>query len=168
MKKLTLKSANELALKYFAKLKNTEWDTFTPMHSKEVAEMAKTLAERLGVDAQTVEIAGILHDIGYAEGKKEGHAERSLEYIQMEGFEVSETLKDCILNHSHNMNPKTIEGKIIQLSDKASSFNPKLIYLLLDYGKGKDGKKGKVLEEDLKFLEKVSRTTIELLKKFEY
>lgn len=163
MKKLTLSEAKKLSSKYFTKLKGTEQEAFTPMHSYEVAALAKTIASKYKkADAVIIEIAGILHDIGYAEGGKEGHAEKSVEIIQREGFEVNETLKDCILNHSGDKKPLTAEGKIIQLCDKATTFNPKLIELII-----KDGK-GKVKPEDLLYLRKMSEKTIELLKKFEY
>lgn len=92
-------------------------------------------------------------------GSREEHAQHSIEILEKE-YEMSETLKDCILNHGTNEKPKTEEGKIMQVADKVCMLNPELVSLLLKYSlkKNKEEK-----EKDLEFIRKMCNKAVNLL-----
>lgn len=94
-------------------------------------------------------IAAWLHDIGYIINK-ETHAKHSLE-IAKKQFTLNKKIEDCILNHGTNGNPKTEEGKIIKIADKASFINPKILEIFLKNKK------------DLPFLRKMINNGVDLL-----
>jgi HD superfamily phosphohydrolase YqeK len=92
---------------------------------------------------------------------KEGHAKISLELAEKKFGKLSGGLIDCIANHGSSKNPKTEEGKIIQLADKLSILqNTKGISFLFS--------KKKYYKHSLEFLEKVSCDLTKVLKTFKW
>ena len=73
-------------------------------------------------------VAGWIHDLGKLIDKPNHHIE-SLKFLneflelypKYEG--INEEIKDCILNHRTNGEPKTIYGEIFKLADKVSLRN---------------------------------------------
>ncbi len=88
-----------------------------------IREIIKLKSFEGQIDLEELEIAAWLHDVGYVL-QKENHAKYSLEMCE-QYFIINNNLRDCILNHGRKSNPKTKEGKVIQLADKLSLFYPK-------------------------------------------
>ena len=159
MKTLTPETAEKLARNIFSNLKNKEDREFYVVHSPSVVDIALILAEKKKVDKNILKIAGWLHDTG-ACISREDHAVHSIAIIEKE-YEISAKIKDCILNHGTSGQPKTEEGKIIKIADKASFLNPELIRLAVH-----NMKDGKIKQDDINFLKKASSQAFELLENF--
>lgn len=105
-------------------------------HTLEVSQNARTIARALRMNEELVEAIALGHDLGHTPF---GHAgERALNRVCPLGFEHSEQsvrtvdrlekngkglnltmeVRDGILNHQTKGNPHTLEGKIVQFSDK--------------------------------------------------
>lgn len=105
-------------------------------HTLEVSQNARTIAKALNLNEELTEAIALGHDLGHTPF---GHAgERALNRICPLGFEHSEQslrtvdvlekngvglnltmeVRDGILNHQTSGMPKTLEGKIVRLSDK--------------------------------------------------
>ena len=105
-------------------------------HTLEVSQNARTIAKALRLNEELVEAIALGHDLGHTPF---GHAgERALNDVCPHGFEHNEQgvrtverlekdglglnltyeVRDGILNHQTVGTPHTLEGKIVQLSDK--------------------------------------------------
>ena len=105
-------------------------------HTLEVSQNARTIAKALKLNEELVEAIALGHDLGHTPF---GHAgERALNRVCPLGFEHSEQsvrtvdrlekdgqglnltheVRDGILNHQTSGSPHTLEGKVVQLSDK--------------------------------------------------
>ena len=110
-------------------------------HTLEVSQNARTLAKALRMNEDLVEAIALGHDLGHTPF---GHAgERALNAINPYGFKhtvqsvrVVQHLEkqgkglnltweviDGILNHKGSGKPRTLEGRIVQLSDKIAYIN---------------------------------------------
>lgn len=156
-KKLTVEEAKKIAKKYLIEsgLHQGEWYY---LHEKSVADTAKVLGDRLKVDTDKMVIAAWVHDIGYSI-EDENHGKHSLKLVE-EIYELDDVLRDCILNHSGDANPKTKEGKIIQIADKISFLNTDVLIALLDENPEK------IKEQDLKYIDNSLQRVLRFLKKF--
>ena len=155
--RLTLEKAEKIAKESFGKIKNKENREYHLLHSALVKETVNTLSRYFDVDKKVLEIAALVHDIGYVIDP-ENHAEESLKILERK-FKVEKVLKDCILNHGFNKKPITLEGKIFQLADKLYVLNPKLVSYLLKY-------KNTLKKEDFKFLRRIFDKALILFQKF--
>ncbi|MFI3208160.1 MAG: deoxyguanosinetriphosphate triphosphohydrolase [Eubacteriales bacterium] len=105
-------------------------------HTLEVAQTARTIAKALRLNEDLVEAIALGHDLGHTPF---GHAgERALQSVCPFGFEhaaqgvrvvellekdgrglnLTVEVRDGIRNHQTKGNPSTLEGRIVQLSDK--------------------------------------------------
>ena len=105
-------------------------------HTLEVAQVARTISRALFLNEDLTEAIALGHDIGHSPF---GHAgERALNRISPEGFRhneqslrtvdllekngagmnLTEEVRDGIVNHQVNTMPFTLEGQIVRLSDK--------------------------------------------------
>ena len=105
-------------------------------HTLEVSQNARTIAKALRLNEELAEAIALGHDLGHTPF---GHAgERALNRVCPLGFEhnvqsvrtvdrlekngqglnLTYEVRDGILNHQTVGNPHTLEGKIVQLSDK--------------------------------------------------
>lgn len=105
-------------------------------HTLEVSQNARTIAKALRLNEDLVEAIALGHDLGHTPF---GHAgERALNKVCPEGFchneqsvrtvdflekdgqglNLTEEVRDGILNHQTSGMPSTLEGKIVRLSDK--------------------------------------------------
>lgn len=105
-------------------------------HTLEVSQNARTIAKALRLNEELVEAIALGHDLGHTPF---GHAgERALNRVCPMGFEhnvqsvrtvdrlekggvglnLTYEVRDGILNHQTEGTPHTLEGKIVQLSDK--------------------------------------------------
>lgn len=110
-------------------------------HTLEVSQNARTVAKALRMNEDLVEAIALGHDLGHTPF---GHAgERALNEVNPDGFrhnEQSVRVVDClekqgeglnltwevidgILNHKSSGSPNTLEGQIVQLSDKIAYIN---------------------------------------------
>ena len=110
-------------------------------HTIEVSQIARTIAMALRLNEDLTEAIALGHDLGHTPF---GHlGERDLNRVMPEGFyhnkqsiRVVEKVEkdgrglnltlevlDGILNHRGNGNPMTLEGKIVQISDKIAYIN---------------------------------------------
>lgn len=110
-------------------------------HTLEVAQTARTLARALRLNEDLTEAIALAHDLGHTPF---GHAgERALNEICEVGFEhhiqsirvvellekhgeglnLTKEVRDGIMNHQTSGNPSTLEGKLVQLSDKIAYIN---------------------------------------------
>lgn len=160
MKTLTPEIAERFAKNTLSRIKIKEDREFSLIHSKSVAEIVSILAEKKKVDKTVLKIAGWLHDIGYSIAK-ENHALHSISIIEKE-YEISDKLRDCILNHGTSGQPKTEEGKIMKIADKASFLNPELVRLTVH-----DMENGRIKQDNINFLKRASLQAFELLENFQ-
>lgn len=105
-------------------------------HTLEVSQNARTIAKALRLNEELVEAVALGHDLGHTPF---GHAgERALNRVCPLGFEhnkqsvrtvdrleksgkglnLTYEVRDGILNHQTSGTPRTLEGKIVRLSDK--------------------------------------------------
>lgn len=118
--------AEELARTYFAR--SGRHKAFLEAHCKAVRDCALLLAEGKDLDTQVLEEAAWLHDIGYSRVQQDGsdmkkHPDYSIGILNEEGYQISDKLRDCILNHGIDQQPETEEGKIFRIADKAAIFD---------------------------------------------
>jgi uncharacterized protein len=100
-------------------------------HFIPMVKFAKQLAKEYKADAEVVELAGWLHDMGSIIYGRENHhltsakiADKKLKEL---GYpeEKIERVKECIFSHrgSQSIKPKTIEAQILIEADTLSAFN---------------------------------------------
>jgi len=91
-------------------------------HTLRVRNYALKLAEEEGGDKEVVELAALLHDIGYMKGFRD-HARSGVpiarDFLNKQGYDVMKAGKiiNCIIKHDAKENPQTAEEKIIWDSD---------------------------------------------------
>ncbi|MBQ8084920.1 MAG: deoxyguanosinetriphosphate triphosphohydrolase [Lachnospiraceae bacterium] len=110
-------------------------------HTLEVSQTARTIARALRLNEELTEAIALGHDLGHTPF---GHAgERALNEVCSRGFKHNEQsirvvehlekkgkglnltveVRDGIVNHKTTGNPATLEGKIVQISDKIAYIN---------------------------------------------
>jgi len=96
-------------------------------HIVRVYDWSRELAENYPeADLKVLKVAAYWHDVGrkYESKKVDDHNIKSgkmvEKYLQKAGFpkEFVDKVKDVVVNHSFNLSPKTIEGKIVHDADK--------------------------------------------------
>ena len=110
-------------------------------HTLEVSQTARTIARALRLNEELTEAIALGHDLGHTPF---GHAgERALNEVCSKGFKHNEQsirvvehlekkgrglnltveVRDGIVNHKTTGKPSTLEGKIVQISDKIAYIN---------------------------------------------
>ncbi|MCI8515240.1 MAG: deoxyguanosinetriphosphate triphosphohydrolase [Lachnospiraceae bacterium] len=110
-------------------------------HTLEVAQIARTIARALRLNEDLTEAIALGHDLGHTPF---GHAGEDMlnrvcpsgfaHYIQSvrivevvekngRGLNLTEEVRDGILNHRTSGTPHTLEGKIVRISDKIAYIN---------------------------------------------
>ncbi len=159
MKTLTSSEAKRIASDIFAKIKPADSREFLLIHSEKVGKVAAMIAQESKINDEIFEIAGWIHDIGYSKSF-ENHADFTIPILKEMGYELNETMEDCILNHGNGKNPKTTEGKIFQLADKLSIFDEDMIENMLKNGGFP------IKDDDISFLKMMSENALKLAKNF--
>lgn len=135
--------------KSFRRLKHKTQVFFSPegdhyrtrlTHTLEVTQVARTIARSLRLNEDLTEAIGLAHDLGHAPF---GHAgERVLDALSANGFRhyqqsvrvcdvlerqgglnLTDQVRDGILNHSGNHRAATLEGRIIRYADRIAYIN---------------------------------------------
>lgn len=124
-------------------------------HSLEVAQIARTIARGLRLNEDLTEAVALGHDVGHTPFGHAGedalaelighfrHNEQSLrvvEYIERggDGLNLTKEVKDGILNHTGNVLPATLEGRVVKISDR-------IAYLCHDFD---DSMRSKMLKKE--------------------
>ena len=140
-------------------------------HTLEVSQIARTISRALALNEDLCEAISLGHDLGHTPFGHAGertlskltghfeHNEQSLRVVEIleddgKGLNLTELVRDGILNHTSSCVPKTLEGKIVNLSDRLAYLNhdiddairagilteedlPKEVVRVLGSGKGK-------------------------------
>ncbi len=134
----------------FRRLKNKTQVFLTPKgdhyrtrmsHTLEVSQNARTIAKALRLNEDLAEAVSLGHDLGHTPFGHAGefmlnslceggfrHNEQSVRIVEKlekhgKGLNLTWEVRDGILNHRTSGSPKTLEGKIVRLSDKIAYIN---------------------------------------------
>ena len=93
-------------------------------HSIEVSNLARIMAEELGLDPKLARRAGLLHDIGKAlDHDMEGtHVEIGVDILKK--YKENEKVINAVQAHHGDVEPQTIEAVLIQAADAISASRP--------------------------------------------
>jgi dGTPase len=114
-------------------------------HTLEACGISRTVARALGLNEDLTEAIGLGHDLGHppfghigeealdvalrerCEGafKHNEHSLRVVEVLERDGLglNLTEQVRDGILNHTGAMKPSTLEGRIVRLVDRVAYIN---------------------------------------------
>jgi dGTPase len=114
-------------------------------HTIETTGIARTVARALGLNEDLTEAIGLGHDLGHAPfghigeevldaclseryGLRFRHNVHSLRVVERlerdgEGLNLTEQVRDGILNHTGDGHPATLEGRIVRLVDRIAYIN---------------------------------------------
>ncbi|MCI8700624.1 MAG: ribonuclease Y [Clostridia bacterium] len=93
-------------------------------HSIEVSNLARIMAEELGLDAKRARRAGLLHDIGKAlDHDMEGtHVEIGVDILRK--YKENELVINAVEAHHGDVEPQSIEAILVQAADAISASRP--------------------------------------------
>lgn len=112
-------------VKLIGKLKyRTSYGQNVLNHSIEVSNLARIMAEELGLDPKIARRAGLLHDIGKAlDHDMEGtHIELGVDILKK--YKENEIVINAVEAHHGDVEPKTLEAVLIQAADAISASRP--------------------------------------------
>jgi dGTPase len=114
-------------------------------HTLEACGIARTVARALGLNEDLTEAIGLGHDLGHPPFGHAGeealdaalrdhgaagfrHNEHSLRVVDVlerdgQGLNLTEQVRDGILNHTGSRRPATLEGQIVKLVDRVAYIN---------------------------------------------
>src|SRR3954447_26288089 len=114
-------------------------------HTLEACGIARTVARALGLNEDLTEAIGLGHDLGHPPFGHAGeealdaalrercgtgfkHNEHSLRVVEVlerdgRGLNLTEQVRDGILNHTGSCKPATLEGRIVKLVDRVAYIN---------------------------------------------
>ena len=114
-------------------------------HTLEACGIARTVARALGLNEDLTEAIGLGHDLGHPPFGHAGedaldaalrercgsgfrHNEHSLRVVEVlerdgTGLNLTEQVRDGILNHTGSAKPATLEGRIVKLVDRVAYIN---------------------------------------------
>jgi dGTPase len=114
-------------------------------HTLEACGIARTVARALGLNEDLTEAIGLGHDLGHPPFGHAGedsldaalrercgsgfrHNEHSLRVVEVlerdgRGLNLTEQVRDGILNHNGPVKPATLEGRIVKLVDRVAYIN---------------------------------------------
>ncbi len=114
-------------------------------HTLEACGIARTVARALGLNEDLTEAIGLGHDLGHppfghigeealdralrercgSEFKHNVHSLRVVDVLERDGrgLNLTEAVRDGILNHTGSRKPATLEGRIVKLVDRVAYIN---------------------------------------------
>ncbi|HLC57426.1 MAG TPA: HD domain-containing protein [Candidatus Nanoarchaeia archaeon] len=132
------REAKAFAEKQFRKLSelDCQWNLLHARYvGMAVEEISKGKPE--SVDIKRLKALSWVHDLGKVK-QEEGHPEWGVKLLE-KSFELNETDKDCILNHSSLKKPVSKEAKVFQKADGISLFYPEVLSFRF-WAEAKEGK----------------------------
>ena len=112
-------------IKLIGKLKyRTSYGQSVLNHSIEVSNLARIMADELGLDPKVARRAGLLHDIGKAlDHDMEGtHVEIGVDILKK--YKENDIIINAVQAHHGDVEPKTIEAVLVQAADAISASRP--------------------------------------------
>ena len=112
-------------VKLIGKLKfRTSYGQNVLNHSIEVSNLARIMAEELGLDAKRARRAGLLHDIGKAlDHDMEGtHVQIGVDILKK--FKENPAVINAVEAHHGDVEPETLEAILVQAADAISASRP--------------------------------------------
>ena len=112
-------------IKLIGKLKyRTSYGQNVLNHSIEVSNLARIMAEELGINSKIARRAGLLHDIGKAlDHDMEGtHVELGVEVLRK--YKENENIINAVQAHHGDVEPNTLEAVLVQAADAISASRP--------------------------------------------
>mgnify|MGYP000686157269 FL=1 len=112
-------------IKLIGKLKyRTSYGQNVLNHSIEVSNLARIMADELGLDTKVARRAGLLHDIGKAlDHDMEGtHVEIGVEILKK--YKENPLVINAVEAHHEDVEPQTLEAVLIQAADAISASRP--------------------------------------------
>ena len=112
-------------------------------HTIEVSQIARTIARGAGLNEDLTEAIAMGHDLGHTPFGHQGefildriysrgfrHNEQSLRVVDVletsserRGMNLTEEVRDGILNHTGPVLPMTVEGQVVKISDRIAYIN---------------------------------------------
>lgn len=109
-------------------------------HTLEVSQVARTLARAMRLNEDLAEAIALGHDLGHTPFGHSGersldrltengfrHNEQSLRMVEVleggEGLNLTQEVRDGILNHSGKLKPATLEGECVARADRIAYIN---------------------------------------------
>jgi dGTPase len=114
-------------------------------HTLETCGIARTVSRALGLNEDLTEAIGLGHDLGHPPfghigeealdramservGRRFRHNENSLRVVERleregRGLNLTEQVRDGILNHTGRAKPATLEGRVVRLVDRVAYIN---------------------------------------------
>lgn len=110
-------------------------------HTLEVSQIARSIAKSLRLNEDLTEAIALGHDLGHTPFGHAGeyvldkllpggfeHCKQSVRIVEIlenngKGLNLTKEVRDGILNHRTSGKPKTLEGKIVRISDKIAYIN---------------------------------------------
>ncbi len=112
-------------IKLLGKLKyRTSYGQNVLSHSIEVSNLARIMAEELGLDAKRARRAGLLHDIGKAlDHDMEGtHVQIGVDILKK--YKENPLILNAVEAHHGDVEPQTLEAVLVQAADAISASRP--------------------------------------------
>ena len=113
-------------------------------HTLEASAISRTVARALGLNEDLTEAIGLGHDLGHPpfghigeevlddalaeHGRNFRHNEHSLRVVDVleregQGLNLTEQVRDGILNHTGSSKPGTLEGQVVRVVDRVAYIN---------------------------------------------